>query len=512
MAIEYAGFAPTQPINWAELSEDLAGKVYQIGEERQKKREELDKIAADNQKLLNSWQPGKNQTLNQLVLRGADQGRTIIKQWNDQLKAGEISAVDYKNKMNNLTEYWGVLANSAKTYDDRYLEIIKRQQDGTASEFEVEMYNMFGNMSNLSDMTTQFDNDGRVYMAKTDKNTGQIIGDIYDVRTMNIPDNIRADKVKVGESVDNLIKGWKPVASPAVLDQYGKVNYESVKNQDGYKVMVERVVNTIAPDANPRAQVSVLVDNGVINAPTYYRTKDEYNQRRNEAIQREIQVKQQAGLKDVNLTKKELEDIDLELIQVTQDERGLIMPVLTEQQRNAAKDGVRQEVGIRVEERIEKEQPRVYRNSGDDDDEEKKLKRIDEYKRGYVASLDAFGIDARGNKVKQPDTSGLDNSYEYRVYNNKVYVYKPGTAGFSNPLAVVSEPKGLAQYTVYGQSPAEQSENYDIGRAQYRSALGLDSKPKQKTVTPKPPKKGQIIKGYKFMGGDPANQKNWKKV
>jgi len=352
MAIEYAGFVPTQTINWADLTEDLAGKVYQVGAERQKKREELDKIATDNQKLLNSWQPGKNQTLNQLVLRGADQGRTIIKQWNDQLKAGEISAVDYKNKMNNLTEYWGVLANSAKTYDDRYLEIIKRQQDGTASEFEVEMYNMFGNMSNLSDMTTQFDNDGRVYMAKTDKNTGQIIGDIYDVRSMNIPDNIYANKIKVNEQVTGLIKDWEPKTIFKDLGRGGEINIESVKQQDQYKVMVERVVNTVAPDSNPRAQISVLVDNGVIPAPDYYRTPEEYKTKKEQAIQREVQIKQQAGLKDVNLTKDELAEIELSLVQVTQDRGGLIMPVLNEQQRNAAKDRARGEIDIQLAEKI----------------------------------------------------------------------------------------------------------------------------------------------------------------
>lgn len=364
MAIEYAGFVPTEPINWADLTEDLAGKVYQVGAERQKKREELDQIAADNQKLLNSWEPGKNQTLNQLVLRGADQGRVLIKQWNDKLKAGQISPTDYKNKMNNLTEYWGTLANSAKNYDARYLEIVKRQQEGTASDFEIEMYNMFGNMSNLSDMTTQFDDDGRVYMAKTDPKTGKIIGDIYDVRSMNIPDNIYANKVKVGEQVDGLIEGWKPVESPAVLDKFGKVNYESVKNQKEFKIMAERVVNTVAPDSNPRAQISVLVDNGVIAAPEYYRTKDEYEAKRNAAIQREMQIKQQAGIKEVELTTQELAEIDLSLVQVTQEKSGIIVPVLNEAQRNAAKNRVRQEVDIRIEERIEKELPRSTGGGG----------------------------------------------------------------------------------------------------------------------------------------------------
>ena len=352
MAIEYAGFVPTQAINWADLTEDLAGKVYQVGAERQKKREELDKIANDNQKLLNSWEPGKNQTLNQLVLRGADQGRVLIKQWNDDLKAGLISPTDYKNKMNNLTEYWGTLANSAKTYDARYLEIVKRQQDGVASDFEIEMYNMFGNMSNLSDMTTQFDNDGRVYMAKTDPKTGGIIGDIYDVRSMNIPDNIYANKVKVNEQVTGLIKDWEPKTIFKDLGRGGEINIESVKKQDQYKVMVERVVNTVAPDSNPRAQISVLVDNGVIPAPDYYRTKDEYDTKKEQAIQREIQIKQQAGLKDVNLTKDELAEIELSLVQVTQDRGGLIMPVLNEQQRNAAKDRARGEIDIQLAEKI----------------------------------------------------------------------------------------------------------------------------------------------------------------
>lgn len=349
---EYAGFIPTQPINWADLTEDLAGKVYQIGEERQKKREELDKIAADNQKILNSWEPGKNQTLNQLVLRGADQGRTLIKQWNDQLKAGQISATDYKNRMNNVSEYWGILANSAKTYDARYLEIVKRQQEGVASEFEIEMYNMFGNMSNLSDMTTQFDDEGRVYMAKTDPRTGKIIGDLYDVRTMNIPDNIYANKVKVNEQVTGLIKDWEPKTIFKDLGRGGELNIESVKKQDSYKVMVERVVNTVAPDSNPRAQISVLVDNGVIPAPDYYRTPEEYTTKKEQAIQREIQIKQQAGVKDVNLTKDELAEIELSLVQVTQDRGGLIIPILNEQQRNAAKDRARGEVDIQLAEKI----------------------------------------------------------------------------------------------------------------------------------------------------------------
>jgi hypothetical protein len=490
MAVEYAGFVPTQKVNWAELTEDLAGKVYQIGEERQKKRDELDKIAADNQAMLNAWQPGKNQTFNQAVLRGADQARVLIKQWNDQLKAGKISAVDYKNKMNNMKEYWGILAQTAKTYDDRYLEVIKRQtpdENGKiqASSFEIDMLDDLAQMSDLSKSATQWDNDGRLYMANTDPNNGQIVGDIYDVRTVNLPDNIIANRVYVDESVNGIVKNWEPKVIFKDLGKGGELNIESVKEQDEYKIMVENVVNTIAPDNNPRAQISVLADNGVIT-PFYYKTDQEYKTKKEQQINRLKQLKIDAGAKDTEVTKQELDTIELSLVRKVQDRNGLFMPVLTEDQKNAAKKRVRDSAGIQLSEKITGTPQQKWTPSGGGDGtpdiDEKEQQRINEYQRGYVASLNAFGLDEQGRKTKQPDLSGLDNSYKYENKGGKVYVYKLNSKiGKDDPVSVISSPKGLAQYTVYGKSPAEQETNYELGRTQYRRAKGLDQ-PKKTNI------------------------------
>jgi len=377
MAVEYAGFVPTEKINWAELSGDLAGKVYQIGEERQKKRDELDKIAADNQAMLNAWQPGKNQTFNQAVLRGADQARVLIKQWNDQLKAGKISAVDYKNKMNNMKEYWGILAQTAKTYDDRYLEVIKRQtpdENGKiqASSFEIDMFDDLAQMSDLSKSATQWDNDGRLYMANTDPNNGQIVGDIYDVRTVNLPDNIIANRVYVDESVNGIVKNWEPKVIFKDLGKGGELNIESVKEQDEYKIMVENVVNTIAPDNNPRAQISVLADNGVIT-PFYYKTDQEYKTKKEQQINRLKQLKIDAGAKDTEVTKQELDTIELSLVRKVQDRNGLFMPVLTEDQKNAAKKRVRDSAGIQLSEKITGTPQQKWTPSGGGDGDKPKV-------------------------------------------------------------------------------------------------------------------------------------------
>jgi hypothetical protein len=365
---EYAGFIPTQPINWASLAEDLAGKVYNIGEERQKKREELDKIAADNQSMLNSWQPGKNQTFNQAVLRGADQGRVLIKQWNDDLKAGLISATDYKNKMNNMKEYWGILAQTAKTYDDRYLEILKRQtpdENGKiqASSFEIDMFDELAQMSNLSQSATQWDYDGRLYMANTDPNNGKIKGNIYDVRTVNLPDNIIANRVNVDDQVNAVVKNWNTKTLFEKVAKGGELTIESAKNQDSYKIMVERLANTIAPDNNPRAQISVLADNGVLT-PYYYKTDQEYKAIKEQQINDLRQLKIDAGATDISLTEKELYDIEISLVRKVQDGNGLFMPVLTDEQKKLARERVKESIDIQLAEQIQKDMPNIGRGGG----------------------------------------------------------------------------------------------------------------------------------------------------
>lgn len=367
---EYAGFIPTQPINWASLAEDLAGKVYNIGTERQKKREELDKIAADNQKVLNEFEPGKNQSLRELTLRGADQGRVLIKQWNDQLKSGIISATDYKNKMNNIMDSWGIFAKSAKSYDERYLEVMSRQQPGedgkvAASAYEVDVLTKeFGDMSDLSNKTTYFDNEGRVYMATTDKNTGKIIGDVYDVRTMAYPNNIFANRVYVDDQVNDVVKNWDTKTLFEKAAKGGELTIESAKNQDSYKIMVERLANTIAPDNNPRAQVSILIDNGVIQNPIYYKSDKEYDAVKQQAINKLVEEKKNAGIENTEPTKEELDVIELSIIKNQQGTDGIINPVLTKQQKDAARERVKESVDIQLSEKIQKDMPNIVRGDG----------------------------------------------------------------------------------------------------------------------------------------------------
>ena len=128
--------------------------------------------------------------------------------------------------------------------------------------------------------------------------------------------------------------------------------------------MVENVVNTVAPDNNPRAQISVLADNGVIT-PYYYKTDQEYKAKKEQQINSLRQLKVDAGVKDTEPTKEELAEIELSLVRKVQDRNGLFMPVLTDEQKKAAKERVRSSVDIQLAEKVQKDMPNIVRGGGD---------------------------------------------------------------------------------------------------------------------------------------------------
>ena len=128
MAIkDYSTYLPTAGVDWAKLTDDIIGKVSAIGTSRQAEKDALDLMMTDANALMNKEELYSSQKLQEFVLAGANSGRTLIAQWNADLKAGMLSPKDYKNRMNNIKDGWATLANSAKTYDKINQEFNKQK-------------------------------------------------------------------------------------------------------------------------------------------------------------------------------------------------------------------------------------------------------------------------------------------------------------------------------------------------------------------------------------------------
>lgn len=348
--------SPENRVDWAALSDKFSTKLKEVEEKRQLERDTLDKMALDNTVLVSSYVPGKDQTLNEMVLRGIDDAKGKISNWNKDLKAGKLRPSEYKTRMNNIKEYWGVMANNAKTYDQRIADVLTRQQEGVSGAVEAELLKKWENSTDVKSNAVVVGDDGRVYTSKFDKATGQPTGQVVDMRLLSLPENIKSDKIDLNTEIENYTADWEPstmFAKEGDID----ITSESVKNQGNYELMKQKVANAIAPDTNPRAQVSVLADNGLMNVDFYY-NDDEYTQKYDELL---AQLEADKAILGEEITQDDIDNIDKSLIRMGIDENNMMNPILTDDQKKAVRDYISNQIDIRTEDKIERDISPEYR-------------------------------------------------------------------------------------------------------------------------------------------------------
>jgi len=405
--MEYAGYKPTDIIDWAGLTGKVADKITSISKDREARKQELEDIKIASQKELSKGVDLRNQSLQDVIIDGADQGRTLLNKWNTDLKNGVLNPKTYKQNIANLNDYWQTLAGSAQTYDQRYEEILQRQQPDEngkiiGSNLELELASRFGAATELKNKKIRIADDGRVFLAEIDPNTGEIIRDITDTKTLNRPENMIVNRVDVNSEVQEMMKGFKASDSFKALARGGSMTVTSVKENEGYKEARARIANTIAPNSNPRAQVSVLVDNGVIDGAEYYETEAEREQRFQELVASEQEIKASIGKQ---LTEADIDAIELKFIKLNNVD-GIITPVLTQEQQKLAKDSVEATVDMDVETAIDYNAPAAYNSGGgggggggDTEPKENPLSST------YAIVLDAWG-DPESGASKLTNISG----------------------------------------------------------------------------------------------------------
>jgi len=348
MPLEYAGYLPTQQINWGSLSGKVADTITKIGEDRAARKAELDKAAEDVNSLVSNTDLSGSQTLNGAILDGAMTARNQIARWTKELKMGQMKPDEYKKRMSSLSSNWSTLTNSVKTFDEKFSDIMKRQQPDEngkvpASSFELALASEYGKLADLTNRSLQISDDGSLLWTKIDPKTGQVVS-MDDVRAMNKPENIIDNRLDVPQQVESLTKGFDPWTIWQATGKGGEINIEDIRNNPDFKFMKANVMNTVAN--NPRAIVSILSDNGVV-APMFYKNDDERKQKREAEVKRLEQINKDAGITG-GLTADQLKKIDLSLIKYEMGPDGVINPVPNEEQTNAAKNRVGQEIEIQM--------------------------------------------------------------------------------------------------------------------------------------------------------------------
>jgi hypothetical protein len=343
-AQDYYGYIPpTERLDLGKLATDLSKTISGIGERRELEKEQLDQIQADNTRIINDADIGKSQTFQTMALNGTQKGVQFINQLNKQLKAGQLSPKEYKQKMNTVMESWGTFANTVKTYDSRMAEIQKQQQDGKASGVGVSANEFFAQSSELKDKDIFIDDNGNMSMGRIDPNTGQLDPDsVQSFRSMALPSNMVFDKVPLDETVNDVIKLWKPY-----IEENNLNTIESVKSNPDLARKMADLTGSLT--SNPRLTASLLVDNTGDGYDVYFNQAD-YNNKIGEMIQTENEVRRISGKGPMNQAEQNefAKESSGKLIEMRKDATDTYQPVITEDQLNRAKEAIEVAVSLQL--------------------------------------------------------------------------------------------------------------------------------------------------------------------
>lgn len=344
------GYIENSAIDWAGLTNGLSDTIYDVGEKRAIRKQELDDQWTDINTQLETAEVPENQTLADIFLNTTNAGTSKALEWNKQLKAGKMSPDQYTKLMNNLKQNFDGFVGTAATFDKRYKEYMERQQTGKASALELDFATKFGKMAELNGKSSIVDMDGNIKLANIDPATGKVT-DFYDMRVMNKPENIIDNKVILGDEVEAYTKSWETTELWKELGRNGWKSIETARQTPGYELAKVNVVDALVNTSNPRKTLSILADNGGIQLNTYT-TPEEKSKLIEAAKAKLIDQKKRAG-EPAMLSPEELKQIDLNMVEMVRDPRNVFQPKLTNEQiekaRKIAGDAVDVSVGQKME-------------------------------------------------------------------------------------------------------------------------------------------------------------------
>jgi len=493
---EYAGYVSSGSIDWSGIAKGLQENVNRGLKARQAKIDEDNKLFDDTKKKLGEYENTQSPSYNTRAYQLTSDSRSKLLEWNKQLKSGEITRDQFKINTNNLYEQYDSFVNTSKQFDQYISEVNKKIQSGEAGAEYVAKANANMAFMGLADGSAelQVGADGGIYVSKD--------GTPISIKQWTNIQNLADGKIDVNEQISKFTDKVADVVRSSTDATGASVTTEDARQKtEQYNAIKRNAIATVANRSNPSSIVSILMDNSDLGYQIFMNDNDI-----KKAVDNAIQKQELENGEGVSLTDEQKQkiqsDIESKAIMYTMSGDGSLNPTLTDAMIADAEKVAGEFFEAQIDSKITTEAAQLYRGNGGDGggktyteekDIAKQKEQINQYQRGYLSTMKAFGVDPSTNKqTGKYNFSGLDNKFQYRRTSEGVEIYKAGSLDAKGNLTkkasyvgLATEPKGLAEYAVYGRSPDEAITNYERGRTQYRASKGLGGSPK--TITNEAP-------------------------
>ena len=443
-------------VNWADAAKTITTDLKKIREDRANTRSQIETDTQKTLKELRTLDPVDNQQLGELALRGSDQSASYLMMQNDLLKSGEINPTDYMVGLQNQKDQWSNFSGAVKNWNAADLKARERLEagDSSAAEWWINEQNeAFGNLENVStfidpqtgDMSViELDENGQIPLLPN----GEPDRSKYvNVNSMNVRINDQINKIDLNLDIApdvDLMAGfidskWAPGAYGSRVEQI-----EDARNAPGYQKYLTGIVDKYT--ANPRQTLSILADN--VGGYDYTRNPDE-----------------QGG----------------NMILMEPDKRGLMQPVLTEEQENIAKEYIRTTIEGQVDAKETKTGSRSEASKALNKDEQIELARAKKDIQDDAPKMfDANNLrDAFSGTVKVGESVGgaLVSMFNDTMSEDKSKIAPGGMQRTEDGFIFTLEDGTTADVNVFETIDGEKVQLADDIIAQkFATALGLSEK------------------------------------
>jgi hypothetical protein len=514
---EYYGFKDAGEVkanptlDWATVANTVAADLDKIKVDRQKLRAEDQKLTTDNLDLLSKADLGADQSINKELTNAIFENKKLQGEWYKQLTSGNMTRQDYASKTQAMKNNWGVLNNVVKNRAANDKVLVDAIQSNSQDALTSLIANKVGSLQNLKDKKLYTDpKTGAMVVADYDENGKIIESSIMDINSINNAQVNAAPRVNLPDEV-NKFSGAK--VAKFITDN-GITSLEDATRTGSYNEIKKATQDFVL--SNDRRIADVLVNS---TGKGYFLTTD---QKESDSNPLAVLVKGTGGNFEVILDpEKDSKKIE--------DAKFIVGKALDNQMP------FEQEVTLPTP-----RQPRAAA-AGDKPEPMPTISQVNPIrignKQGAVAIInDPVGIKTNSGFVEKVVNAGIDEDGRHFVkvvrYNSKENV---GAAGGSTSFsASQTTPK---TYVYYGEqiTPRLKGDKKDIREysptnyANFRDRAGFGSDEelrgylegsrgialpvyKAPAASSSAPKVGTVADGYKFLGGDPANSKNWKKI
>ena len=136
-------------VDWGAISKDLTKTITDIRDDRQSRKDELDKAQTESMNQLAEFDQYNNKSLNESVLEGSEWSKNALSEQYDLMRRGLITPSEYKRYEQRTKDSFGALKGNLDNFAKHYEEAALRVQNGESNIGEAAVNNSLSGLANL---------------------------------------------------------------------------------------------------------------------------------------------------------------------------------------------------------------------------------------------------------------------------------------------------------------------------------------------------------------------------